>query len=247
VWGGFVDSYLGRAHPTVGTLDPAKATSLNALMAVFDGKGASGGGPPRPGTTIPKIEAWQSAPVYLANGEFLVGGNDREIVMPYTDSTPGMSGGGIRSIQETAAAIKSIAVGPGGTVGWIDTSDQLTLAPDAINLPFGPAAESPPATSFGSLRYVKGAYTSVAWTTGLSAQSTTPPPIFHVVPHLPNVVGLLEPEAAELLAALELPVFVARTVLDPSVPADTVLTQDPPAGVGVACQCAVALTVSRSS
>jgi hypothetical protein len=240
VWGGFVDPYLGRKHRTVGTLDPSKATSLRALTAVFDEQGISD-----PGGSA-KPEAWQSAPAYLANGEFLVS-NNHEIVMPYTDMTPGEIGGGIRNIESTASAIRSIAVGSGGTLVWVDTSGRLTLAPNVINLPFGPGADTPPTTTAPTEHVIKGMYTSVAWTAGLSAQSTAPPPVFHIVAHLPSVVGLAEPQAAEVMAALDLPVFIGHTVIDHSVPADTVIAQDPPAGDGVACQCTVVFTISSTS
>jgi len=70
------------------------------------------------------------------------------------------------------------------------------------------------------------------------------PKVFHIVDHLPSVVGLSLPAATTVLNNLELPVFVGKTLVDPTVPADTVLAQDPAPGTGVACQCSVALTVS---
>lgn len=240
VWGGFIDSYLGRKHPTVGTLNPREAKSLHGLRPVLDGEGVSMPNV-RPGT---KPESWQSAPVFLANGEFLVGGNGGGIEMPFRDTTPGLIGGGIRNVLRTAFAVRSIAAGPRGTVLWVTANGILAGALHAVDLPFGPEASTPPATSAPVMHVVKGAFASVAWTAGLSTQATSPPPVFHTLAHLPSVVGLSEPKAAAVMKALEVPVFVGHTVSDPSVPNDTVLAQDPPAGVGMACQCSVALTVS---
>jgi len=76
-----------------------------------------------------------------------------------------------------------------------------------------------------------------------SVQSTKPPPVFSIVDHLPNVVGLTQSEAERVMAALALPVSIAHTIV-PNVPLGTVLTQDPGAGTAVACQCSVTLTVS---
>ena len=70
------------------------------------------------------------------------------------------------------------------------------------------------------------------------------PPVYQPVSHLPNVVGMSLSSATSTLNALDLPVFVAKTVVDSSAASNTVLAQNPPAGVGVACQCAVGLTVS---
>lgn len=246
VWGGFVDNYLGKVHPTVGTLDPATATSLASLTPVFDEEGIS---IPPPLSTNQKAaedqkpEDWQSAPTYLPNGEFLVGDGGRSITMPYTDTTPGVSGGGIRTIDPGVGPIESLAAGPDGSIAWVGTDHHLTLATGAIDLPFGPEAETAPRQSPIPTRTLTGSYTSVAWAIPLSE---APPPVavFHIVGHLPSVVGLSEAKAASTMAALGLPVFVAHSEVTTSVPLGTVLAQDPPAGDGVACQCSVALTIA---
>ncbi len=245
VWGGSVDSYLGKAHPTVGTLDPSTATSLADLTPVFDEQGISIPGPSPHSPNRRKPEDWQSAPVYLPNGEFLIGDGGRDISMPFTDTTPGVSGGGIRLIDSGVGPIESLAAGPKGSLAWVGTNHRLTLASDAIDLPFGPQAETPPRQSPIPNRTVPGRFTSVAWAIPFSE---APPAVavFHIVTHLPSVVGLSQAEATSTLAALDLPVFVSHTEVNPSVPPNTVLSQDPPAGVGVACQCSVALTVSAS-
>jgi PASTA domain len=246
VWGGFVDTYLGKAHPTVGTLDPSTATSLAALTPVFDEEGIS---IPAPLSTNQKSEEsqkpedWQSAPAYLPNGEFLVGDGGRSIAMPYTDTTPGVSGGGIRTIDPGVGPIESLAAGPDGSIAWVGTDHHLTLATSAIDLPFGPQAETAPRQSPIPARTLPGSYTSVAWAI---PPSEAPPPVavFHIVGHLPSVVGLSEAKAASAMAALGLPVFVAHSEVTTSVPLGTVLAQYPPAGDGVACQCSVALTIA---
>lgn len=242
VWGGFVDPYLGKAHVTVGTMDPATARSLGVLAAVFDEQGIS------IVTALPnheKPEAWQSTPVYLPSGELLIESDGGEIMMPF-ENPPPTSGGGIRNVVSTAGSTRSLAAGPGGSLAWVSAQGRLVVAPDAVNLPFGPAAQTPPSTSPPTLLFVKGNFISVAWTPGISTQSTTPTTVFHVVDHLPSVVGLSEARAASVMAGLDLPVFVAHTTADPSVPSDTVLAQDPAAGFGTACQCAVSLTVSTT-
>ena len=243
VWGGTVDGYLGRAHPTVGTLDPSSTTSLASLRPVFDAAGIS--------VPIPsarrnqKPEDWQSAPAFLANGEFLVGDGDSAISMPFTDTTPGVSGGGIRVIVDGTGPIRSLAAGPNGSLAWVRTDRHLTVAPDAVDLPFGPQAELPPRLAPPGSRSVAGAFTSVAWAVHPSEEPPSPP-IFHLVARLPSVVGLSLATATSTMTALALPVFVGHTEADPEVPPGTVLAQDPPSGTGMACQCSVALTVSSS-
>jgi hypothetical protein len=240
VWGGFVDNYLGKAHPTVGTLDPSTGTSLAALTPVFDEEGIS---IPAAQSANQKPEDWQSAPIYLPNGEFLVGDKGRDIMMPFTDSTPGVSGGGMRTIDSGVGPIESLAAGPGGSIVWVSTDHRLTLASDAVDLPFGPQAETVPRQSAIPTRTVPGKYTSVDWAIP-SSEAPLPVAVFHIVGHLPSVVGLSEARAASVMGTLDLPVFVGHTEVNASVPAGTVLAQDPPAGVGVACQCSVALTVA---
>ena len=240
VWGGFVDRYLGITHPTVGTLDPSTGTSLSALAPVFDEDGIS---MTAPQSTNHKPEDWQSAPTYLPNGEFLVGDGGRDIMMPFTDSTAGGSGGGMRTIDSGVGPIESLAAGPGGSIAWVSTDHRLTVASDAVDLPFGPQAETVPRQSRIPTRTVPGTYTSVAWAIPPS-EAPLPVAVFHIVDHLPSVVGLSEAKAASVMGALDLPVFVGHTEANASVSAGTVLAQDPPAGVGVACQCSVVLTVA---
>jgi hypothetical protein len=242
VWGGFVDPYLGRKHPTFGTLVPATARSLRSLSAVFDEEGISI--PAAPGRTMERPEAWQAAPFYMANGDFLVWTLGDEIVMPFTDSTPGVSGGGIRNIQRVSGAVISLAAGPSGSVAWVGPHGQLEIARGAIDLPFGPQATTVPPTTFPVVKRVKGTYSSVTWSTGTSPQATTPAPVYNIVGHLPSVVGLTVSKAQMVMAKLALPTFVGHTVDDHNVPPDIVLAQDPSAGTTVACQCAIALTVS---
>lgn len=242
VWGGFVDAYLGPSHSTVGTLDTLSAHSLAQLTPVFDQDGISIPAPVS-GSRRTKPEDWQSAPVYLPNGEFLVGDGSRRISMPFSTNTVGTTGGGIRTITDQAGPIQSLAAGPQGSLAWVGRDHRLTFATDAVDLPFGPQAETPPTQSPLRTRTVHGSYTSVAWDIPTS-EAPPPVPVFHAVSHLPSVVGLSEREAADALAALGLPVLVGATESDASQPAGTVLAQSPPAGDGVACQCAVTLTVA---
>jgi hypothetical protein len=241
VWGGFVDSYLGATRVTVGTLDPATATSLGTLMPVFDAEGISV--PIIQGKATAKPEDWQAVPVYLPNGDFLVNDHSTDISMPFTDTTPGVSGGGIRDIVRNVGSIVSLAVGKDGSLVFIGHGGRLTMALDAVDLPFGPAASSPP-SSAPRESTASGHFTAVAWTEGPGAEDTGLPAVYHMIAHLPDVVDMSEPAAGALLNGLGLPVFVAKTVNDPAVAADTVLAQDPAAGDGVACQCSVGLTVS---
>jgi hypothetical protein len=240
VWGGIIDKYLGKRHPTVGTLDPSTTTSLSSLIPVFDAEGISS-----PLRNAQKPEDWQSAPAYLASGEFLLGDGDREISMPFTNTTPGTDGGGIRVIVHDTGPIESLATGPNGSIAWVGTDHRLAVATGAINLPFGPQAEMVPQPSPSS-RTVPGRFTRVAWAT-TPAQAPPAVPVFHLVAHLPDVVGLSLAQATSTMAALALPVFVGHTEVNSAVPPGTVLAQDPPAGIGVACQCSVALTVSSRS
>jgi hypothetical protein len=245
VWGGYVDPYLGRHRTTVGTLNPATAHSLGSLVSVFDGEGISvTGSVGSDGRESQSPKAWQAAPSYLSNGEFLVWTNPGAIVMPFTDSTPGVSGGGIRNILRVSGTATSLAAGPDGSLGWVGGTGRLEIAEGAIDLPLGPGAETPPQNGSPALRRVPGTYTSVAWSTGASAQATRLPPVFRIIHDLPSVVGMSEAKAQTFFAHLALPVFVSHTQKDPSVPPDTVLAQNPPAGDGVACQCAIGLIVS---
>ena len=244
VWGGFVDPYLGRNHPTVGTLVPAAARSLSALSAVFDEEGISI--PPDPGRTTKIPESWQAAPSYMANGDLLVWTLGNEIVMPFTDSTPGINGGGIRDIERVSGAVMSLAAGPSGSLAWVGPHGHLEIARGAIDLPFGPQATPIPSSSSPVLKLVKGSYSSVTWSTGTSPQATRPAPVYNIVEHLPSVVGLTVSKAEVVMTNLALPTFISHTTNAPNVPPDTVLAQDPPAGTTIACQCAIALTVSAT-
>ena len=242
VWGGFVDSYLGRNHPTVGTLDPLTATSLAALTPVFDAQGISVT-PPPPGQPFQNPEAWQSSPVYLPNGELLVGDNSTDISLPFVDATPGVSGGGIRVIVRDTGAITSLAAGMDGSLVFVSSDGRLTMATNAVNLPFGPGARTPP-PSPPAERTAPGRFTAVAWTEGPSAEHAPLPRVYYIVEHLPSVVGLSVAQATTVLSNLDLPAFVGRTVPNLTVPPDTVLAQDPSPGTTMACQCVVSLTVS---
>jgi hypothetical protein len=86
-----------------------------------------------------------------------------DISMPFTDTTPGASGGGIRLIDSGGGPIESLAAGPDGSIAWVGTNHRLTLASDAIDLPFGPQAETVPRQSLIPTRTVPGRFTSVAW------------------------------------------------------------------------------------
>jgi beta-lactam-binding protein with PASTA domain len=70
---------------------------------------------------------------------------------------------------------------------------------------------------------------------------------FHIIDHLPSVVGSSEAEATAVMNNLGLPVDVARTSAASTVAAGTVLAQNPPVVVGVDCQCEVGLTLSRGN
>jgi hypothetical protein len=241
VWGGFVDPYLGSKRVTVGTLDPATAASLAALSPVFDAEGVS---VPivRPGENE-RPEDWQSSPVYLPNGEFLVNDHMSSITMPFTDTTPGVEGGGFRDIVSHVGPLASLAAGEKGSVVFVGTNGKLTMVVDAINLPFGPGADTPPGAMPKEIT-ASGRFTAVAWTVGASAEDTPLPPVFHTITHLPSVVGLSEAEATTVMNDLGLPVDVTRTSATSTVAAGTVLAQNPRAGFGVDCQCEIGLTES---
>jgi hypothetical protein len=239
VGGGVIDPYLGKAHPTVGTLTPSEATSLRDLVPVFDEAGISI--PSAPAGKQSRPEDWQSSPVFMPSGDFLVGDHGTGISMPFSS---GPDGGGMRSIATGTGPLRSLAAGPNGALAWVKSDGRLVLSDDAVDLPFGPAADTPPRTTAAPQRVVPGTFTSVAWTEGRAAESAPLPSVFQGVAHLPNVVGLSISDARSLLTGLDLPVLVGHTVSDPSAPAGTVLAQDPPAGDGVLCQCVVALTVS---
>ena len=187
---------------------------------------------------------WQSSPTFRANGEFLVGDHGTGIVMPFTS---GPDGGGIRSIATGTGPLRSLAAGPAGALAWVTKRGQLTVSPDAVDLPYGPAASTPPRVTAAPLQSVPGRFTSVAWTAGPAAETAQPPRVFQPVATLPSVVGLPLASARKVLAQLDLPVFVGPTAASSTVPAGTVLAQNPPAGDGVACQCLVVLTVSAAS
>jgi hypothetical protein len=243
VGGGVIDRYLGKNHPTVSTLDPQSATSLGALVPVFDEQGISIPDEPSSGAQI-RPEDWQSSPTFRANGEFLVGDHGTGIVMPYAS---GPDGGGIRSIATATGPLRSLAAGPAGALAWVGKNGRLTVSTNAVDLPFGPAASTPPRTTAAPLRLFPGQFTSVAWTAGPAAETAPTPRVFQPVANLPSVVGLPVSAATTVMAHLDLPVLVGPTVVEPTAPAGTVLAQNPPAGDGVACQCVVVLTVSATS
>jgi hypothetical protein len=241
VWGGSVDTFLGKKRPTVSTLVPSTARSLRALVPVFDAQGISITPEAGRRQVIPKD--WQSAPAYRPDGEFLVGDHGTGISMPF--STEG--GGGLRTIATDTGPLASLAAGPGGALAWVEQVGRLVVFPDAVELPFGPAASTPPRTTAAPVHLVRGRFTAVAWTAGPPAETTPLPRTFLAVPHLPSVVGLSTAQATAVMTGLDLPTFVGRTVPDPNVPGGTVVSQDPPAGIGVACQCSVDLTVAASN
>ena len=241
VWGGFVDPYLGPKRVTVGTLDPATASSLAALTPVFDAQGVSV--PVVAGRAPPPPKDWQATPVYLPNGWLLVGDGSSTISLPFTDTTPGESGGGIRTIVRSVGPLASLAAGENGTVAFVGGGGRLTVALGAVDLPFGPGADTPPGAAAPE-HTAAGRFTAVAWTEGPAAEHAALPGVFHIVDHMPDVVGMSASAATALLNRLDLPVLVVRTVPDSAVPAGVVAAQDPPAGDGVACQCDVTLTVS---
>jgi hypothetical protein len=214
------------------------------LSSVFDAQGISIGG--GSGGRFQKPEAWQSAPSYLDNDEFLVWSTGNEIVMPYKDSNPEVSGGGIRNIEQVPGQVTSLAAGPNGSLAWVGPGGHLGISIGAINLPFGPSASTPPATSAPASNIVSGIYTDVTWSSGPTFQSK-PLPVFTTITNLPSVVGLAESKAEQVMAGLALPTFIAHTTVDRNVPSGTVLAQDPAARTGVACQCTVSLTVSSKS
>jgi hypothetical protein len=242
VWGGSVDPYLGGKQPTVSTLDPSTARSLRALVPVFDGEGVSMMS--APASPQAKPEDWQAAPVYRPNGEFVVGDHGTAISMPFTTE----NGGGIRSIVSETGPLRSLAAGPNGALAWVEQGGGLVVAPDAIELPFGPGASTPPRTAAAPLFPARGRFTAVAWTEGTAAEHASLPHVFQDVPHLPSVVGLSTAEAAQVLDGLDLPVFISSTTVDtPGYPSGTVVAQDPPAGDGALCQCSITLTVSAGA
>jgi hypothetical protein len=239
VGGGVIDPYLGKPHPTVGTLTPSDATSLRDLVPVFDEAGISI--PSVPAGKQIRPEDWQSTPVFMPNGDFLVGDHSEGIAMPFSS---GPDGGGIRSIATGTGQLRSLAAGPNGGLAWVKSDGRLILSDNAVDLPFGPAADTPPRTTAAPQRVVSGTFTSVAWTEGPAAESTPLPSEFLGVAHLPSVLGLSISDATNVMAGLDLPVLVDHTEADPSTPAGTVVAQDPAAGDGVLCQCVVVLTVS---
>lgn len=241
VWGGFVDPYLGRRRSTTGTLTPASVSTLDSLAPLFDGKGMTVP-PPAPGKKFHEPELWQSAPLYLPNGDLLADFDDDYLAMPFSNATG--SGGGFRDIIHKIGSISGLAAGTDGALAWIGAGDDLRVSYDAVELPLGPGADTPP-TSTPPVHTVAGHYVSVAWTAGTSKAVTTPPPVFHFVAHLPSVVGMSEPAAAQVMKQLALPVIVRQTI-DSSAPANTVVAQTPAAGDGVACQCAVRLFVAKA-
>jgi PASTA domain len=241
VWGGFVDPYLGKKRVTVSTLVPSTARSLRALEPVFDERGISI--TPEAGRRQVVPKDWQSAPAYRPDGEFLVGDHGTGISMPF--STTG--GGGMRTLSTDSGPLISLAAGPSGALAWVEKGGYLVVSPHAIELPFGPAAETAPRTTAAPVHLVPGRFTAVAWTIGPGAETTALPRVFVPIVHLPSVVGLSTAQATTVMAGLDLPTLVGRTVADPSVPAGTVVSQDPPAGDGVACQCSVDLTVAAGN
>lgn len=241
VWGGFVDPYLGPKRVTVGTLDPAAASSLADLTPVFDAQGVSV--PALRGTPPRMPEDWQSSPVSLPNGWFLVGDGSSTISLPFTDTTPGVSGGGIRTVVRRVGPVTSLAAGANGTVAFVRRGGKLTMAVGAVDLPFGPGAETPPGAAPPE-HVAPGRFSAVAWTEGPAAVHVALAGVFHVVEHLPDVLGMARSAATALLNGLGLPVLVGKSVPDAAVPAGSVVAQDPPAGDGVACPCDVTLTVS---
>ena len=239
VWGGFEDHYLGPKRPTVGTLTVSSKVTLASATAVFDAQGISE--PFSPGRHR-EPKAWQSAPAYLANGELLVGDLGGEISMPFTDG-PGMDGGGFRTIVHDSGPVLSIAAGPTGDVAWVGRHGAIEVERRAADLPFGPEAQTAP-TAQPKADVVRGAYVRGLVERGKGTSPVTPQ--FAAVAHLPSVVGLSEPAAAQVMAKLALPVFVGhRVAAAAGVAHDIVVAQDPPAGYGVACDCDIDLTVTR--
>lgn len=245
VWGGFVDLYLGPRHPTVGTLDPAVASSLRAAAPVFDERGISLAIVPPRAPRGWKPEAWQAAPAYQADGTLVVAGRDGGVLLPFS----GAGGGGIRYVVEGTGPLRSLAAGPDGALAWVTDRGSLVVARHAVDLPFGPAATTThfPASA-ATLPTVPGRYAAVAWTAGPSAERTPPAPrVFVPVQHLQSLVGMSQAAATRAMAALDLPVMVHRVGPQAGAPPGTVVAQSPPAGYGVACQCAVTLDVASGS
>jgi len=244
VWGGFVDPYLGPSHPTTGTLDPSTATSLAALTPVFDERGIS-----IPARVASKPEDWQSSPVFLPAGELLAGDGSRLIsLLAFAGAPPGSSGDGDRVIVRNSGPVISLASGEDGSLVFVSSHGRLTMAVNAVDLPFGPGAETPPEPPPAE-RTAPGHFTAVAWTEGPAAESTPLPRVYQMVNQLPNVVGLSLGAATSLLNGLDLPVMVLvnNTVVEGAPSTETVLAQSPPAGVGMGCQCSVGLTVSSAT
>jgi PASTA domain len=241
VWGGSVDPYLGKKQPTVSTLVPSTARSLRALVPVFDAEG--GGPPPLSNAHQDPVKDWQAAPAYLPDGNFVVGDHNSGISMPFRTE----NGGGIRYIAADTGPLVSLAAGPDGALAWVEQGGGLVVSPHAIELPFGPGAETAPRTTAAPLYVARGHFTAVAWSEGPRAETTPLPRVYQSVPHLPSVVGLSTAQATAVMDALDLPVRIATTVVNPNDPAGTVLAQDPLAGDGVACQCEIELTVSSAA
>jgi hypothetical protein len=240
VWGGFVDTYLGRHQPTVGTLVAATSSSLAQLAPIIDGEGVSGG-PPTPGQTFHPIKWWCRAPVYEPDGYLLVGDARGGVDIPWSQDSGGINGGGIRYLlRQTGSPLVSLAFGPQSSLAFVTVSGELWLAPDGAYLPFGPGAETDPTSGPPPSRLGTG-FAAVAWTPGPSAVTTPLPRQYVFVAHLRNLVGMSEAHAVQLLDALLLPSMI--DVVPRNAPKGTVTGQNPAAGDGT-CQCTVILHVS---
>lgn len=241
VWGGFVDPHLARGTTTTGTLDPRAARTLSSLRPIETFASISIVAPapgghghnhrPRSGTR---------AAVYLPDGLVIVG-SDVNVGMPWNPHIAPGEGGGFRLLAGSTGRINSLAAGPTGEVAWVTADGRMSFTTTAWNFPFGPWASTP--YSPPPPKRIDGRYSAVAWTVGRSRTATVPPPAYHPVV-MPNVTNMPEPQAVDVLDHLEIPSWVSATVSRPTVPPDTVVSQDTPPGVGMACQCSVGLTVS---
>lgn len=253
VWGGFRTGCPAQRRPTTGTLDPAKARTLGALVKRCEPIAPSvlpfGAASTRPPTAKTFSPGWTSAPLYLANGEFIEAGDTGTPEMPFTNQVG--SGGGVRYLGPFGAQhrpeIVSMAAGSDDSVAWVTQTGTLELEPKAFDFPFGPATKGD-IVSPGPLRtaHTLPLLAWVGWTAETSPQATTAPPRFHFVSRLPNVVGLTDADAAALLNGDGIPFFVTHYTLKPGAVPGTVLTETPPAGYGIACTCALKLTEERT-
>lgn len=236
VWGGLITRGLGGGRiTTTSSLAVRRARSLATLEPINTSQFSIVR--PLPRRLHP---AGTRAAVYLPSGLMLLAAGRTGIEEPFTVKTSGEQGGGVRSIVRGTGRVESLAAGPGGGVAWVTSSERLETTPAAWDLPFGWAdgPYTPPQATV-----VVGRWRAVAWTAGSGRLARAVPPVFAPVV-LPDVVGMNEHAAVQVLDKLVVPSYVASVAPDLAVPPDTVTSESPPAGTNMACECAVSLSVS---